>query len=584
MPDADPIEIEVFRHLFASVAEEMGERLMRSAYSPNIKERRDFSCALFDREGQLLAQAAHIPVHLGSTPMAVRAVIDAFDLKRISKAPGESQEQPPQKSESSSESSKATLPADDSQKQLAADDATRDVLPGRVVVDSGPELSSEAKVYVLNDPYAGGTHLPDITVVQPLWLANTSTGPAFYLANRAHHADVGGVSPGSLPISRHIDDEGLRITPRVLDDATMDWIASASRTPDERRGDMQAQLAALRVGAERLRAMAERYGRDTLARRGADLIGYSERIVRRLIATLPDGVYRFADAMDDDGFHAADLPIVCELRIEGERVVVDFSESADQVAGPINAVRAIALSAVNYCFRCLLPADLPSNAGVMRPIDVITRSGSIVEARYPAPVAGGNVETSQRLVYVVFGALAGVLPDRIPAASCGSMNNLTFGGVDTRPGQAGRAFAYYETLAGGCGASPQSSGASALHTHMTNTLNTPIEAFEHAYPVRITRYAVRRGSGGAGRHFGGDGVTRDYLFDAPATVTLLTERRRSRPFGLADAEPGQPGRNTLTDARGNVAELPAKTTLDLTPGQTITLHTPGGGGHGQPTR
>ena len=286
---------------------------MGSAYSPNIKERRDFSCALFDANGEMLAQAAHIPVHLGSTPMAVRAVIDAFELDK-----------------------KGTVPL--------------------------------SQVYVLNDPYAGGTHLPDITVVQPLYLPDpsggasggTSGGAAFYLANRAHHADVGGISPGSLPISKHIDDEGLRITPRVLDEAAVDWIANASRTPDERRGDLQAQLAALRVGAERLQAMAERYGLDALTRRGEGLIAYTERIVRHLIAELPDGVYAFEDVLDDDGFGTTDIAIRCTLTIDGEQAAVDLSESADQVTGPVNAVRAIALSAVNYCFRCLLPADLPS--------------------------------------------------------------------------------------------------------------------------------------------------------------------------------------------------------------------------------
>ncbi|MEO0475239.1 MAG: hydantoinase B/oxoprolinase family protein [Planctomycetota bacterium] len=522
MPEPNPIELEVFRHLFASVAEEMGERLMRSAYSPNIKERRDFSCALFDENGEMLAQAAHIPVHLGSTPMAVRAVIDAFELAQPSKA--------------------------------VADQA-----------------------YVLNDPYAGGTHLPDITVVQPLSLSG-SDRPAFYLANRAHHADVGGVSPGSLPISRHIDDEGLRITPRVLDDEAVDWIANASRTPDERRGDLQAQLASLRVGAERLITMAGRYGHIALTQRGAELIVYTERIVRHLIATLPNGLYPFEDVLDGDALGTDDITIRCHLKIDGEIATVDFTGSSDQVAGPVNAVRAIALSAVNYCFRCLLPADLPSNAGVMRPIDVLTRPGSVVDAGYPAPVAGGNVETSQRLVDVVFGALAQALPGRVPAASCGSMNNVTFGGADPR--HDGRPFAYYETLAGGAGASPEQDGADALHTHMTNTLNTPVETFEHAYPVRITRYAIRSGSGGAGQRTGGDGVTRSYEFDAPATVTLLTERRRSRPYGLSSGAPGAPGLNTLTDEDGQTNELPAKTTLDIQPGQTLTIHTPGGGGHG----
>lgn len=534
MPETDPIELEVFRHLFAAVAEEMGERLMRSAYSPNIKERRDFSCALFDSTGEMLAQAAHIPVHLGSTPMAVAAVIDSFGLQKKGSDPFKKRGQTP--------------------------------------------FSGE--VYVLNDPYTGGTHLPDITVVRPLVLPGHESS-SFFLANRAHHADVGGISPGSLPIAKHIDDEGLRITPRVLDDDTIDWIANASRTPDERRGDLRAQLAALHAGAERLRAMAERYGIDTLAQRGRDLVGYTERIVGRLIADLPDGDYSFEDVLDDDGMGTADIAVRCTLRIIGDRAVVDFTKSADQVTGPVNAVRAIAVSAVNYCFRCLLPADLPSNGGVMRPIEVVTRPGSVIDAQYPAPVAGGNVETSQRLVDVVFGALAQVLPDRVPAASCGSMNNLTIGGIDPRPGMHDRPFAYYETLAGGAGASPTSSGGSAVHTHMTNTLNTPVEAFEHAYPARIMRYAMRQGSGGAGQYAGGDGIIRAYQFDAPVTATLLTERRRSRPYGLNGGESGQAGHNTLTDSEGHTTDLPAKASIEVHPGQTLTIETPGGGGFGE---
>ena len=532
---ADAIELEVFRHLFAAIAEEMGHRLMRSAYSPNIKERRDFSCAIFDGQGEMLAQAAHIPVHLGSTPMAVRAVIDAFALDG----------------------------------------------------DGGRDLSADASpIYVLNDPYAGGTHLPDITVVMPVVLdRGPAAGVVFYVANRAHHADVGGTTPGSLPISRHIDDEGLRITPRVLDDDTVAWIAENSRTPDERRGDLLAQVAALRVGRDRLGELVERYGLGVVTQRGRDLQAYAERIVRQLIADLPDGTTTFEDVLDDDGLGTTDIALRCTLTIAGDAATLDFTDSDDQVPGPVNAVRAIVVSAVNYCFRCLLPAELPSNGGVMRPIRVVTRPGSVVDAQYPAPVVGGNVETSQRLVDVVFGTLAPLLPDRVPAASCGSMNNITFGGNDPRPGMSDRPFAYYETLAGGVGAASGRPGGSALHTHMTNTLNTPIEAFEHAYPVRITRYAVRLGSGGAGDApggvSGGDGIERHYTFDAPATVTLLTERRTHRPYGLNGGEPGQPGVNRLHAADGNEQPLPAKTTIQIKPGETLAIHTPGGGGAGE---
>lgn len=536
---SDAIELEVFRHLFAAIAEEMGGRLMRSAYSPNIKERRDFSCAIFDANGEMLAQAAHIPVHLGSTPMAVRAVIDGFGLDKRGQTP---------------------------------------------FLESGGSPAAEAAsaggvVYVLNDPYAGGTHLPDITVVMPIVL-DARTGPAFYVANRAHHADIGGATPGSLPISKHLDDEGLRITPRVLDDDTVAWIADNSRTPDERRGDLLAQVAALRVGRDRLLQLVERYTLPIITRRGKDLQRYTERIVRKLITDLPDGQTRFEDVLDGDGFEAADIAIRCTLRITGDTATLDFTDSDDQVPGPVNAVKAIALSAVNYCFRCLLPAELPSNGGVMRPITVVTRPGSIVDAQYPAPVVGGNVETSQRLVDVVFGTLAQLAPGRIPAASCGSMNNITFGGNDPRPGMHNRPFAYYETLAGGAGAASDLPGADALHTHMTNTLNTPIEAFEHAYPARITRYAIRPDSGGPGTAQGGDGIIRSYTFDAPATVTLLTERRTHRPYGLAGGQPAAPGLNTLTHADGKTGQLPGKTSRAVLPGETLTVQTPGGGGFG----
>jgi N-methylhydantoinase B len=550
MAETNAIELEVFRHLFAAIAEEMGGRLMRSAYSPNIKERRDFSCALFDASGEMLAQAAHIPVHLGSTPMAVRAVIDAFGLDQEAET-----------------GKRCQTPFSGAEGLTAARGASAGLL------------------YVLNDPYAGGTHLPDITVVMPVVL-DPAAGPAFYVANRAHHADVGGATPGSLPISKHLDDEGLRITPRVLDDDTVAWIAAHSRTPGERRGDLLAQVAALQVGRDRLLELVERYSLPTIDQRGKDLQAYTERIVRGLITNLPDGETRFEDFLDDDGFDAKDIAIRCTLRIKGDTAELDFSQSDDQVPGPVNAVRAIAVSAVNYCFRCLLPPELPSNGGVMRPIRVVTRPGSIVDAQYPAPVVGGNVETSQRLVDVVFGCLAQLLPDRVPAASCGSMNNVTFGGTDLRPRsisgdeQSGRAFAYYETLAGGTGAASDTLGADALHTHMTNTLNTPIEAFEHAHPVRITRYAIREGSGGAGKSGGGNGIIRAYTFDAPATVTLLTDRRVHRPYGLAGGEAGAAGVNTLTHTDGSIQKLPGKTTVEIKPGQTLTIHTPGGGGFG----
>lgn len=515
---ANAVELEVFRHLFASVAEEMGTRLMRSAYSPNIKERRDFSCALFDAGGQLLAQAAHIPVHLGAMPLSVQAVLGRFPA--------------------------GSMQAED--------------------------------VFILNDPFAGGTHLPDITVVAPCVLPDEDE-PRFLVANRAHHADIGGISPGSMPLSRSIDEEGLRIPPQRLDDAAVGRIAGASRTPQERRGDLLAQCAALVVGRQRLADLCAKYGPPLVTRRGSELLDYSERLVRGVIAGIPDGQYQFSDVLDDDGLGTSDITIHCLLTIGGSDTVADFSESALQVNGPVNATRAITVSAVNYAFRCLAPPDMPSNGGVMRPVTVITKPGTVVDAQSPAAVAAGNVETSQRIVDVLLGALAQALPTRIPAASSGTMNNVAIGGYDQR--RCG-AFAYYETVGGGAGGGPERAGLSAIHTHMTNTLNTPVEAVEHAYPLRIEAYRIRRDTGGAGLHPGGDGIERSYTFDQPAEVTLLTERRTRGPYGLAGGGAGRPGQNRLVLPDGTEQRLPGKCRIEVKPGQRLILATPGGGGWG----
>lgn len=529
-PPDNPVELEIFKHLFASVAEEMGVRLMRSAYSPNIKERRDYSCALFDGHGDLLAQAAHIPVHLGSTPMSLHAVLDAFP----------------------------------------------------------PASMKPGDRFIVNDPFAGGTHLPDITVIAPVFVTGDDAGrmPAFFVVNRAHHADVGGIAPGSLPMSKTIDEEGIRVPPSRLDDAMINRIAQASRTPDERRGDLAAQCAALQAGSERLLAMVERHGLNELQRQGGALKDYTERILRHLIASIPDGSYSFEDVLDDDGHGICDIAIRCTLTIDDESARVDFTKTDDQVTGPVNAVRAIAVSAVNYAFRCLAPPDIPANAGVMRPIDVVTRPGSLLDAFPPAAVAGGNVETSQRIVDVLLGALAKALPDRVPAASGGSMNNLTIGGIDRRFDPP-RPFAYYETIACGAGAGPHGDGQSAIHTHMTNTLNTPIEALEHAYPFRVVEYALRDASHDVtpSRHGvlrGGHGVIRAYLFDVPAEVTLLTERRTRPPYGLRGGQidsslAGEKGVNVLIHADGRQESLPGKCTIKVNAGDTLRIATPGGG-------
>jgi len=494
MTGSNAVELEVFRHLFASCAEEMGVRLMRSAFSPNIKERLDFSCALFDAEGSMIAQAAHIPVHLGSTPLSVAAAIDAC--------------------------------GDD----LAA---------GRTIL--------------LNDPFAGGTHLPDITVVAPCRIHGEAL-PRFYVANRAHHADVGGISPGSMPLSTHIDQEGIRISPQVLDEALIARICAASRTPDERIGDLRAQTAATEQGRGRMLDLCRRYGVHLVAQRARELQDYSERVMRRLLDTLPNGLWEFVDHLDDDGFGSVDIPVHCAMTIDADRAVFDFTQSADAARGSVNAVRAITVSAVTYAMRCLAGASMPANAGAMRPIRVVTRPGSLVDAQPPAAVAAGNVETSQRITDCVFGVLAQVAPHRIPAASCGSMNNITVGGPD---------FAYYETLAGGAGGGPDGPGGSAVHTHMTNTLNTPVEALEHAYPFRIMAYRVRRGSGGDGVHPGGDGLIRVYRFDGPAQVTILTERRRHAPWGVGGAQPGARGVNLIRRAGATARQLPPKATFTV---------------------
>ncbi len=518
-PRADPVRLEVFKHLFASVAEEMGGVLRRAAFSPNIKERRDYSCAVFDAEGRMVAQAAHIPVHLGAMPLSVRACIERLEL-----GPGD--------------------------------------------------------VAILNDPFRGGTHLPDITLVSPVHLGDGRL--LGLVASRAHHADVGGSEPGSMGLARELVQEGLVIPPLKLvtagERAEDVWalILANVRTPEEREGDLRAQLAASRRGAARLLELAESHGPDELERRMEELLAYAERMTRALLAQIPDGTYGFEDRMDDDGVTGEPAPIRVAITVEGDEATVDFTGTCEQRPGGINAVRAITASACYYAFRCLVGLDIPSNSGCLAPIRIVAPEGSLVAARRPAAVAGGNVETSQRIVDVLLGALARACPDRVPAASQGTMNNLTVGGWD--PGR-GRAFAYYETTGGGTGATPDRDGADAVHSHMTNTLNTPVEALEFAYPLRVRRYEVRRGSGGEGARRGGDGIRRDLEVLVPARVSLLTERRRFPPYGLAGGGSGATGRNLLI-RDGEESALPGKGSFEVRPGDVIGLRTPGGGGHG----
>jgi N-methylhydantoinase B len=514
----DPIQLEVFKHLFAAIPEEMGAVLRKSSYSPNIKERRDFSCALFDSFGNMIAQASHIPVHLGAMPLSVIQAIQ--DIK---------------------------------------------FSPGDVVI--------------LNDPYRGGTHLPDITIISPIFIDETLFG---FAANRAHHADVGGMSPGSMPIARELYQEGLIIPPIKLvnrgeiNQALMDLILANVRTPTERGGDLKAQLASNHRGVFRLKELVARYGLNEVKKYSHELLSYTERMTKTLISDFPDGIYQFTDYMDDDGFNDEPVKIKVKITIQGDQAKVDFSGSAPQQMGSINAVYAITLSAVYYVFRCLLNLDVPNNSGCLAPINVIAPEGSVVNAIHPAPVAGGNVETSQRIVDVLLGALALAVPDKIPAASQGSMNNTLIGGWDTERNQP---FTYYETIGGGMGARPTKSGFSAIHSHMTNTLNTPIEAIEFSYPLQVLCYEIRKGTGGKGKFRGGDGIRRDIQVNSPAQVSLLTERRKRAPYGLAGGGQGAIGRNTVV-RNNKESDLPGKGTFDLEAGDILSIRTPGGGGFG----
>jgi N-methylhydantoinase B len=567
MKSFDPTTLEIYRALYTSVAEEMGIALRRTAFSPNIKERRDYSCAVFDSHGRVIAQGDHMPVHLGSMPMAVAAALREIDLQ-----------------------------------------------PGDVVA--------------LNDPFAGGTHLPDVTLVMPVGSGQWAVGSSekakgkkqkaegrnqkvassiavsahcplptahclFYVANRAHHADIGGATPGSMGLATDIYGEGLSIPPvrlvrnGKLDEDMMRLILANVRSHDERRGDFQAQIGSLKTGATRLLEIVERRGEREAADYATHLIEYSARLMRNAIDSIPDGSYEAEDALDDDGVTDHEVQIKVRITIAGKKALVDFTGSAPQVAGPVNAVDAITVSAVSYVFRCLLAGDVPASAGLMLPIEVVAPEGSVVNAIHPAAVAGGNVETSQRIVDVLFKALAQALPNRIPAASQGTMNNLTIGGIDPRPGSDGHEFSYYETVAGGMGARPDEDGISAIHTHMTNSLNTPAEALEYAYPLRVREYRIRKGSGGKGKRHGGDGVIREIETLAPARMSLLADRRKRGPYGLAGGENGKPG--TAAIIRGNIRnnrkrKIGSKGSWELEAGDRVRIESPGGGGFGKPLK
>lgn len=441
-------------------------------------------------------------------------------------------------------------------------------------------------IAILNDPYAGGTHLPDITMVLPVFLKNDAK-PVFYVANRAHHADVGGRFAGSMGPATTIDDEGIRISPtRIVrggkvDRDVLDWILRSVRTPQEREGDLAAQIGACRVGEQRVLQLAAKYGMEKLGAWSKELLDYSERLVRTELRTMPAGEYCAEDWLDSDGVTDEPIRIAVRLRIDPKAgaMEVDFAGSSPQVAGAVNAVLAITTSACFYVLRCLLAEDAPATEGILRPLTVRAPEGSIVNAQPPAAVAGGNVETSQRIVDVLLRALAQAVPERVPAASAGTMSNVTIGGVDSRTGEP---YAYYETAAGGMGARPGLDGIDGVHTHMTNSLNTPIEALEYAYPFRVRRYGYRRGSGGGGKFRGGDGLIREIELLGDAEVTLLAERRRFRPYGLAGGEDGAPGGAWVTKAaNGEKIELPGKCSRQLAKGDVLRIETPGGGGWGK---
>src|SRR5881296_210067 len=539
MKSFDPTTLEIYRALYTSVAEEMGVALRRTAFSPNIKERRDYSCAVFDSSGEVIAMGDHMPVHLGSMPMSVRAAIDRFKEDRCAPEPGD--------------------------------------------------------VVMLNDPFRGGTHLPDITLVAPLYFSRKSRPPDFYVASRAHHADVGGAYPGSMGLCREIYQEGLRIPPvpvvraGKMDRDVLALLLNNVRTPDEREGDLGAQIAACHTGAERLREVCARYGLQRTHQAARELLDYSEEMMREFLKRVPPGSYRAEDFLDNDGISEKPVKLAVAITFDRARgrgrpphvsiVTVDFTGSDPQVEGSVNAVEAITYSACFYVFRCLLREDVPATAGLMRPIRVIAPPGTIVNARPPAAVAGGNVETSQRIVDVLLRALAQAIPERIPAAASGTMNNLTIGGIDPRSGEP---FAYYETIAGGMGARPTKPGVSGVHTHMTNSLNTPAEALEYAYHLRVRRYTLRPGSGGSGKYRGGEGIVREIEVLIDAEVTLLAERRTRGPWGLSGGKDGAPGKAFVVHQNGSTQELPGKFNVRLRKGERIRIESPGGGGWGRP--
>lgn len=515
----DAISLAVFKNLFASVAEEMGITLQRASFSSNIKERQDYSCAIFDSKARMIAQAAHIPVHLGSMPASVKSAIEGFHV----------------------------------------------INPGDMII--------------LNDPYQGGTHLPDVTMVSPVF-ANEKL--SYFVATRAHHADIGGMTPGSLPLSTEIYQEGIIIPPiKLIDNGhlnedVLSLITANTRAPKEREGDLKAQMAAQRIGENQLLEIIKKMGLESVQEHASALMDISRQMTEKVISNIPEGSYVFSDSLE--GYHKTDdpIPIQVKISVKGSKMVVDFTGSSPQVTANLNAVKAVVNSATWYCIRLLADEDIPVNHGCFQPVEVLVPSHSILNPDFPAAVAAGNVETSQRVVDVVLGALVKALPERIPAASQGTMNNVTFGGTIHN-----KAFVFYETLGGGHGAGPEGDGLSGRHSHMTNTRNTPVEAIEHSLPVQILTYELIEGSGGKGQYWGGKGVKRVYRFLAPANVTINSDRRNIPPYGLQGGKPGKRGRNTIV-RDGEEIDIASKDSLQVNPGDLLIIETPGGGGWGKP--
>jgi N-methylhydantoinase B len=521
---ADPITFEVLKNALISSAREMSQALRKTAFSPNIKERRDCSCAVFDSQGNLVAQSKDIPVHLGAMPLSVKACIENL----------------------------------------------------------GNELA-EGTMALVNDPYSGGSHLPDLTLVAPLYQKGERVA---FTANRAHHADIGGISPGSMPgLSVSIHEEGALIKPRIvvregkLVRNSVSDLLEATRTPDERLGDLSAQVAANTVGMKRIVQAAEKYGWDILLRTFSELQRYSAQMMSSTFRKFDGRSGKFTDYMESDGAGTWDIPISVSVEIRDGRAIVDFTGTSKQVRGNINCPLASSLSAVYYVFIVLFGKDVPTNGGCWSVIDVNIDEGSLLYPTYPSPVSAGNVETSQRIVDTTLGALSEIVPKLVPAASQGTMNNLTIGGIDPRNSSP---FSFYETIGGGAGASLGENGASGIHTHMTNTLNTPIESLESEYPLRVRCYSIKRNTGGAGKWRGGDGIVREIeILADDSTLSIQSERRSLQPWGLDGGGSGSSGCNTVIYG-GKEHPLQAKSTVMTPKGTVIRIETPGGGGYGPP--